>query len=358
MKNWLIALIVVTLVLSFVGFSNSFVMDSDIRKIQSTLVVVDRLNKDVLTDIALARMEFSHYMTNFEKSTDTGINKLKDAGEKAGKVLEMTQSEAAKEKAGKILDLINKNIEISQGFKREGRDEIKYIKMINTRITLEKETFTEMSELSVIIQKDIDERINNIKIVSSKFLLISLFLLIFVAGGIVITTIVYAFTTREQNAELNYYIDHNLMDRETGFFNKLYFLARLKELLNKAARFKEGVAVVMINIEPEAAKLNLKIASLSSAGELIKKGTRIYDVIARYDNQIAVLLYKVGQKEVNGVLNRLKNQLEKNDLLVEYEKKKLFFKQELISEKVKITAGFDVLSYPEDKEKIELLLKG
>ncbi|MFH1075004.1 MAG: hypothetical protein V1752_07950 [Candidatus Firestonebacteria bacterium] len=358
MKSWLIALIVVTLFLSFVGFSNSFVMNSEIGKIQDTLIVIDRLNKDVLTEIALARMEFSHYMTNFEKSEDSGVKRLKDAGNKASKVLEMTQSEAVKEKAKKILELINKNIEISEEFKKEGKDEIKYIKMISMKITLEKETFSEMSGLTVIIQKDIDDRVNNIKLVSSKFVLLSLFLFIFVTGGIVITTIVYSFVSREQNKELNYYISHNLTDRDTGFFNKMYFLARLKELLNKASRFKEAVAVVMVNIEPEAAKSNLKIASLCAAGEIIKKGTRIYDLVARYDNTVAVLLYKVGQKEVTGVLNRIKKQLEKNDLLVEHKKRKLFFRQKNIPEKVKIAVSFDVMNYPYDKEKIELLLKG
>src|SRR3989339_898630 len=350
MKNWLIALIVVTLFLSFVGFSNSFVLNSEIGKIQDTLIVVDRLNKDVLTDIALARMEFSRYMTNSGMSSDTGIERLKDAGAKAKKILEMTQSEPAKEKV--------KNIEISKGFKKSGRDETKYIKMINIKISLEKEAFSEMSDLAVIIQKDIDDKIANIKIVSSKFVLLSLFLLVFVTGGIVITTIVYSFATKDQNAELNYYISRNLVDRETGFFNKMYFLARLKELLNKASRFKEGVAVVMINIEPEVAESKLKIALLCAAGEIIKKGTRVYDIVARYDNVIAVLLYKTGQKEVLTVLNRIKSQVEKNDLVVGYKKRKLFFQQESASEKVKIIVSFNVLSYPEDKEKIEILLKG
>ncbi|OGF48496.1 MAG: hypothetical protein A2452_11690 [Candidatus Firestonebacteria bacterium RIFOXYC2_FULL_39_67] len=358
MKNWLIALIVVTLFLSFVGFSNSFVLNSEIGKIQDTLIVVDRLNKDVLTDIALARMEFSRYMTNSGMSSDTGIERLKDAGAKAKKILEMTQSEPAKEKVKNILELINKNIEISKGFKKSGRDETKYIKMINIKISLEKEAFSEMSDLAVIIQKDIDDKIANIKIVSSKFVLLSLFLLVFVTGGIVITTIVYSFATKDQNAELNYYISRNLVDRETGFFNKMYFLARLKELLNKASRFKEGVAVVMINIEPEVAESKLKIALLCAAGEIIKKGTRVYDIVARYDNVIAVLLYKTGQKEVLTVLNRIKSQVEKNDLVVGYKKRKLFFQQESASEKVKIIVSFNVLSYPEDKEKIEILLKG
>ena len=357
MKNWLKILIVISLLLSFIGFSNSYIMNSEIGKIRDKLVVIDRLNKDIVIDIALARMEFSHFMTNFEKSSEAGTTRLKEAAGKARRVLDLIEGREAKEKAAKVSELINKNIEFSAVLKKEGRDEQKYIKTINTLIALEKETFLEMTILSVLVQKEIDNKINNVKLVSSRFMLISTFLLVFVAGGIIVTAVIYGFISREQNEELTYYISHNLTDRETGLFNKMYFLARLKELLNKASRFKEEVTLVMVNVETEAGKNHLKVGALRAAGEAIKKGTRIYDIIARYENSVAVLLYRVGHKDVSVVLNRIKQHIEKNDLLVEYQKRSSYFKMENTMEKVKLTVDFDIMVYPADEDKIEFLLK-
>jgi|GEM_PF-6268328 len=357
MKSWFIALIVVAVFLSFSGFSNSFIMNSEITKLQEKLLVIDRLNTEVLTSVALARNDYFDFINSAVRNTDKGVHLLREAAEKIDKAAGLALGKEIKEKGMLVLKLINENIVLSESTVKEKINETKNMKVLAQKLALEKEIFAEISELTQITQKDMETRINNIKSVSSKFILYSFFLLIFVGGGIIITLVMYNVTTKVQNEELSYLNSGNLIDRNTGFSNKLYFTLRLKELLNKASRFKEEVAVVFINIEPDKKTPEIARASFKSAGQLVEKWTRTYDIMALYEDKLALLFDKTGQKEAGVTVNRIKNHLEKLELTFDRQERKMFFWDKIVAEKVKFMVSFDIYIYPEDKEKIELLIK-
>jgi len=293
MSKWLIWLIIVSLLISVAGFVSSLVMNNGISRMQEELVTVDRMKNDILTYVTLERIEFSDYITAGSGGKNGMGEKLEEAARTCVKAADIIRSKEVIVKLQSIKEMLNKDIRLTE--KLTASSGAEYTSIVTAKLSMEKEIFMEIVKVSSTIRIAVDRQLIEISFTAKLFYLLMLSVFILVTGGAALAAAKYF---GKEKPELEFLIGRAVVDRETELYNSKYFEERLFELTEKAARFKDAVAVALIS--PDTSGISLK-----ETGEAVKKQLRTYDLLARYNNSVAVILYKVTRKNADKVLKRL-----------------------------------------------------
>lgn len=146
-------------------------------------------------------------------------------------------------------------------------------------------------------------------------------------------------------AELDRFV---LIDPQTGFYNRRFFLKRLEEELYRLDRYRSSFSVALLRLPVDLAKLAEPEISqvLRKIGSVLNKETRFSDVVTRYDlDKIAIIFPYVNKQVADVPVGRLGEKI--NNLLLEQGL------QSPQSEPVRFT----VLSTPDDLNQIKKMLE-
>ena len=218
--------------------------------------------------------------------------KLEEAARTCVKAADIIRSKEVIVKLQSIKEMLNKDIRLTE--KLTASSGAEYTSIVTAKLSMEKEIFMEV-KVSSTIRIAVDRQLIEISFTAKLFYLLMLSVFILVTGGAALAAAKYF---GKEKPELEFLIGRAVVDRETELYNSKYFEERLFELTEKAARFKDTVAVALIN--PDTSGISLK-----ETGEAVKKQLRTYDLLARYGNSVAVILYRVTRKNADKVLKRL-----------------------------------------------------
>jgi capsular polysaccharide biosynthesis protein len=85
----------------------------------------------------------------------------------------------------------------------------------------------------------------------------------------------------------------NILDRETGAYNKTYFIHRLRQEMERAKRHNYSIAIglIQIDVEGEGVTEIKKNDTMRLFNVMIGKEMRDYDIVASFDTQTFAFLY-------------------------------------------------------------------
>jgi diguanylate cyclase (GGDEF)-like protein len=123
--------------------------------------------------------------------------------------------------------------------------------------------------------------------------------------------------TAIQNAHYVERVKHlAYLDGLTGIFNRRYFELRIEEELERARRFKSGMAVIMVDID-QFKRLNddfghlLGDEVLRQVSSIFSQQLRKIDVVCRYGGEeFAILLSQTSQQHALGVAEKLRRMVD------------------------------------------------
>lgn len=115
----------------------------------------------------------------------------------------------------------------------------------------------------------------------------------------------------------------NIIDGDTGIYNRYYFMQRLGEELSRANRHERPLSLAMMNIEHldtvgDVRLPRLRSEALRRAAFFLKEDLREEDLIARYEgDKFAFLLPDTSGPDAKQILRKLKDRLELNTFELE-----------------------------------------
>ena len=129
-----------------------------------------------------------------------------------------------------------------------------------------------------------------------------------------------------------------LVDRETGLYNKRFFLKKIEEEMDKSIAFKSSFTVAILNLPSKFNNHEEKEVILRKVGTILARDVRFSDVVSRFGPaNIGILYPMTSSKGAETPTYRLKTKV--NDLLE--------------TAGIDEEAYFTLISYPEKKNDID-----
>lgn len=300
------ALVLLTIVLSAGMFITSFILVKQIGTLQSFIPSLD-LNQRMTAQILSLKLELTQYIAEGnQKNIENIIIPLKAIQSLTEDRANRTNNEFVKD------NMLKANMKI-ENFLKE-------VKELPERqvVPKTKELINKVSEHLADPKNanELDSLIQDTVRVANAAVIISLIIAIFVGGGMFLGTVIYMYVTRKQMEKIDEVMSLSMVDEITRLYNRHYFEERMLESINRVQRFKKPMAVLFIKIEiPAGFNEGARNLIFKEIAGRLTKGTRAYDVNARFTEDIfASIIQEVEMKETGIVIKRLKNSFEQKEI--------------------------------------------
>lgn len=314
MKIAFFALVLLTIVLSVGIFLTSFTLVKQIGVLQGFIPALD-LNQRITAQMLSLRLEVTQYMQGGkQKNIEFITSPLKVISQLAEERSEKSDNQAVKDNMMKVSMKID-------GFLKE-------IKAVpeDKVVAKTKDLINKIDNLlsNPRNSSEIDDVIGQAVRIANTSVVISLFIAIFIGGGMFLGMIVYLYLSRKQMEKIDQVMSMSMVDETTRIYNKHYFEERLMESLNRVQRFKKPLAVLFIKLEiPVNIEKDAYPVILREVAVRLEKSTRAYDINARFSERVfASIVQEVEEKETNIVVTRLKNAFEQKEITGKIEESK------------------------------------